>query len=106
MFRLLQHGDSSGEELVQQRRVSQSKPGYNDDWHCDLLTVAAATIDLIDSDHLCDRDYQYRPGLAGRRRSRLPPGGPAGFGLAACPLRLPSWRWRPGDRRVLAIRDH
>src|SRR5215472_11278365 len=72
MFRLLQHGDSSGEELVQQRRVSQSQPGYNDDWHCDLLTVAAATIDLIDSDHLYDREYQYRPGLAGRRRRRLP----------------------------------
>src|SRR5215472_17170279 len=97
MFRLLQHGDSSGEELVQQRRVSQSKPGYNDDWHCDLLTVAAATIDLIDSDHLCDREYQYRPGLASRRPRRLPVSvtvtsrrTPTGLGLAACPLRLPS----------------
>src|SRR5215471_11593800 len=71
-FSLAPGGDSGGEELVQQRRVSQSKPGYNDDWHRDLLTVAAATIDLIDPDHLCDREYQYRPGLAGRRRCRLP----------------------------------
>jgi hypothetical protein len=47
-FRLFQNGDSGGEELVQQRRASQSKPSQSDDWHRDLLAVAAATIDLID----------------------------------------------------------
>src|SRR5215472_8919947 len=105
MFRLLQHSDSSGEELIQQRRISQSKPGYNDDWHCDLLTVAAATIDLIDPDYLCDREYQYRPGLAGRRRRRLPVSvavtsrRPHRSRVGSVPARAAQWRWRLGGRR-------
>jgi hypothetical protein len=33
VFRLLRHGDSSGEELVEQRRITQPEPGHDDNGH-------------------------------------------------------------------------